>query len=405
MNKTSPGYRLVITAILFNAMIVSPSFAASKAKVVKPQMAGRTAVTPSNTILNGTGAPKTSLGINGDFYIDTKVMNFYGPKTNGHWPIAINLRGRTGLTGAAGTSGNNGKSGANVLAAGPQGSPGATGPKGDVGATGAKSEIGATGAKGEIGASGSAGLSGIKGDTGSPGSAGSPGAKGETGASGFPGATGNAGANGVQGPIGATGLAGATGSQGPIGATGLAGATGSQGPIGATGLAGATGLQGLSGAQGLQGNPGATGAGGANGATGPSNLYVIPISIWTLSTSSAGTGSDSVAFGNLVAGKSYKVSIIVHGVQRTANSYFGAELRLTSIDSSASYEIAVIDNRYYASSSYLHRYTFIIEGTVVVGATNTSLVVRVIDGAGVTGGVESMTLSGRANLQLVGQVS
>jgi hypothetical protein len=353
---------------------------------VKPQMAGRTAVTPSNTILNGTGAPKTSLGINGDFYIDTKVMNFYGPKTNGHWPIAINLRGRTGLTGAAGTSGNNGKSGANVLAAGPQGSPGATGPKGDVGATGAKSEIGATGAKGEIGASGSAGLSGIKGDTGSPGSAGSPGAKGETGASGFPGATGNAGANGVQGPIGATGLAGATGSQGPIGATGLAGATGSQGPIGATGLAGATGLQGLSGAQGL-------------------HLYVIPISIWTLSTSSAGTGSDSVAFGNLVAGKSYKVSIIVHGVQRTANSYFGAELRLTSIDSSASYEIAVIDNRYYASSSYLHRYTFIIEGTVVVGATNTSLVVRVIDGAGVTGGVESMTLSGRANLQLVGQVS
>jgi hypothetical protein len=80
-------------------------------------------------------------------------------------------------------------------------------------------------------------------------------------------------------------------------------------------------------------------------------------------------------------------------------------LRSTSLDGSISYDGAVIDNKAFVASSFIHRYTFMIEGTVVVGATDTSLIVRIIDGGGVTGGPEAMTLSGRATLQLVGQVS
>lgn len=43
-------------------------------------------------ILNGTGAPSNSLGIDGDFYLDIEVVggrpkyHLYGPKTNGSWP-------------------------------------------------------------------------------------------------------------------------------------------------------------------------------------------------------------------------------------------------------------------------------------------------------------------------------
>jgi hypothetical protein len=44
-------------------------------------------------ILNGTGAPPNSLGIDGDFYIDTNLNKIYGPKTNGDWPEAVNLGG------------------------------------------------------------------------------------------------------------------------------------------------------------------------------------------------------------------------------------------------------------------------------------------------------------------------
>ena len=42
--------------------------------------AGRTPTPVLNTILSGKGAPKSSLGSNGDFYIDQKSFNFYGPK-------------------------------------------------------------------------------------------------------------------------------------------------------------------------------------------------------------------------------------------------------------------------------------------------------------------------------------
>jgi len=38
-----------------------------------------------NTILNGDDIPLSSLGSDGDFYIDTQSQSIYGPKTSGNW--------------------------------------------------------------------------------------------------------------------------------------------------------------------------------------------------------------------------------------------------------------------------------------------------------------------------------
>jgi hypothetical protein len=51
-----------------------------------------------NSVLNGTGVPSNSLGVNGDFYIDTAANEIYGPKTAGAWASGINLVGSDGLS-------------------------------------------------------------------------------------------------------------------------------------------------------------------------------------------------------------------------------------------------------------------------------------------------------------------
>ena len=44
-------------------------------------------------LLNGVGAPSPSLGINGDFYLNTSNMNLYGPKTDSGWGTPTDLVG------------------------------------------------------------------------------------------------------------------------------------------------------------------------------------------------------------------------------------------------------------------------------------------------------------------------
>ena len=137
--------------------------------------AGRANAAATNTIRSGNGVPAVSLGIDGDFYIDLKTMNFYGPKANKRWPIPTSLRGPAGATGPSGIDGKNG-----TTASATAGAAGATGPAGPAGP---KGETGATGAKGETGAAGAAGTgsAGPKGDTGAQGPAGP---KGDAGAAG-----------------------------------------------------------------------------------------------------------------------------------------------------------------------------------------------------------------------------
>ena len=162
-NKGLLALSIVLALVLAPTAIAAPN--------LSNKAAGRTGTTTVNTILSGVGVPSKNLGINGDFYIDTKNANLYGPKTNGVWKLTTSLRalptkanptvpGATATTGAAGTAGA-----AGVI--GPRGLPGATGEKGATGTAGLPGIAGANGLPGAAGAPGTAGAPGAAGTNGS----------------------------------------------------------------------------------------------------------------------------------------------------------------------------------------------------------------------------------------------
>lgn len=173
--------RILITVL---ALTVSQSIINSSTSFA----AGRNPAQVSNTILNGKGVPKSALGVDGDFYIDTRSLLLYGPKTKGKWPTPVNLQGPTGPAGSDGKNGSDARTVTASTQSGPAGPQGAAGPAGPAGAPG---PAGAQGEKGE---------KGEKGDPGLPGAHGAPGAAGATGAQ------GPQGAQGVPGPQGAAGI-------------------------------------------------------------------------------------------------------------------------------------------------------------------------------------------------------
>ena len=360
---------IVVSALALSTFSIPSSYAANKTQLFKPSKAGRISTVVANTILSGVTPPKPVNGIDGDFYIDTKTMFFYGPKIKSHWPSPTSLRGPQGQSGANGSNGTDAKQSANVVAAGAQGLAGSAGPKGEPGAQGV---AGLAGPKGETGVAGASGASGLPGANGLPGSSGSQGAQGP------PGAQGGTGGPGAQGGTGGPGAQGAQGAQGGTGPTGTPGAVGTQGGTGPT---------------------------GTPGAIGPSNVYVIPIPTWNLSTATGGIGADSVQFGTLFANKSYRYSIIVHGVTSVPNSYFGVSVKAGPLSVPTPFESAVYENRAYVGAAFVHRYSFLINGTVVVGDADSWLKVSVVDGGGATSGASAMALAGQAIIQLVGQVT
>ena len=187
-----------ISVILVLA-ITTTFFIPSSIAATKPKAAGRSSTAVINTILNGKGAPSNALGINGDFYIDTRSLLISGPKTNGKWPSSRSLQGANGVNGI---DGKNGSAAKNVTTASTVAGP--VGPQG---------ERGEKGVEGAAGTSGSAGAAGVPGATGAIGPAGSTGPAG----SGSPGANGTNGTNGTNGGAGSTGLTGARGETGTVG--------------------------------------------------------------------------------------------------------------------------------------------------------------------------------------------
>jgi hypothetical protein len=145
-----------------------------------------------NTLLNGKGAPSKSIGIDGDFYIDTRSLLISGPKTKGKWPTARSMQGANGVNGSNGADGRNGNDAKSVTTAST-----VSGPVGPQGQTGAKGADGANGGTGPAGATGPVGATGS-------GSAGSQGAAGSNGSNGSPGSTGLTGARGETGTVGPT---------------------------------------------------------------------------------------------------------------------------------------------------------------------------------------------------------
>jgi hypothetical protein len=178
--------RFVAVSVLLTSTLISIPYSSA---------AGRSTSAVVNTILNGKGAPKSSLGIDGDFYIDTRSLLLYGPKTKGKWPTPQSIQGPTGPAGSDGRNGNDGKAVATNVSA----------------VTGAQGPVGPQGEKGE------------KGDPGAPGAMGPAGPAGASGSMGPAGPSGANGSNGAQGPAGPTGATGAAGAQGPKGETGTVG--------------------------------------------------------------------------------------------------------------------------------------------------------------------------------------
>ena len=103
------------------------------------------------TILNGSGAPSSGTGSDGDFFIDIAADAIYGPKTAGTWGSPTSLIGPLGPAGADGADGAAG-------ATGPQGPQGPAGPQGDAGPAGATGPQGPAGATGATGPQGPAGV-------------------------------------------------------------------------------------------------------------------------------------------------------------------------------------------------------------------------------------------------------
>ena len=301
----------LLLTTLFSASAIPISVAANK-----PKSAGRTSNTIANTILNGKGAPLSTLGINGDFYIDTRSLLIYGPKKSNKWPLPQSLQGPIGATGADGKNGSEGKTLSNTSAvAGPTGSPGEKGDKG---------EKGETGSAGVSGAPGSAGLTGAKGDTGLTGATGAPGS--------------------------GSGTPGATGAQGPIGNTG---ATGANGAKGETGTAGSDGIKGET---------------GTVGATGPSNVYRGSISFSDIS-GGAGT-SQTATLSGFRSGSSYilDIAIVVYQPTRNVDTLMPLGLIISNNLGTASiwYNYQTLKGRSYRSGVTSERYEYTVLAQVVL---------------------------------------
>jgi len=135
------GSKSLIAITIAATLALIPSAIAAPKTTSKA--AGRITTPVVNTILNGVGIPAKTIGINGDFYIDTKNLNLYGPKIKGAWKTGTSLK----QTDTKSITTVNGEVGAT----------GDKGPQGDKGDKGATGSTGATGSAGSPGAAGAAG--------------------------------------------------------------------------------------------------------------------------------------------------------------------------------------------------------------------------------------------------------
>jgi hypothetical protein len=362
------GSKSLIAITIATTLAITPSAIAAPKTTVKA--AGRVVTTVVNTILSGAALPTKAIGIDGDFYIDTKNLNLYGPKIKGVWKIATSLKQAElkSVTTVVGEQGGIGATGA----------PGPQGDKGDKGATGN------TGANGSVGLTGASGATGAKGNDGA------------TGASGFSGATG------ATGLIGATGPAGATGLKGDTGLTGATGAAGAKGDTGLTGLTGAKGDTGTAGAKGDTGIAGAKGDTGTAGAEGVSNAKFNSLPNIALNTTSAGANGSSNFFTVAELGN-YTFQVLISGVvSKTDDLNFTAEIISGG---------TAIDNQFVVSSAAVistsgtpgRRYSLVATGVVSNVAPGTIFGVRIsLDTAAATG--FTIYFSGRALINKVGSI-
>lgn len=277
------------------------------------------------SILNGTTDPIATIGNDGDFYLNTTLFKFFGPKAGGNWGTPVSLAGPKGANGKDGTNGIDGIDGTALLHA-------TTSPTTDLGSEGdffintstyelygpksktswgtAISLIGPAGADGKDGvdgkdgAAGKDGINGVDGTNGADGSDGKDGLDGRTILNGTNAPLATQGNNGdlylnaltatLYGPK----TAGAWGT-----GIGLIGASGANGKDGANGTDGVNGTNGINGADGrtiLSGNTNPTAITGSDGdffLNTSTQMLFGPKSggAWNTGVSLVGTGIQSTA--------------------------------------------------------------------------------------------------------------
>ena len=452
------GKIALVVVTLIATLISSPqAFSSNKTSIVIKK-AGRSATSIPNTILSGNGIPAKTTGIDGDFYIDIKNANLYGPKTKGVWKLATSLRipalpaidgavgtkgntGEQGATGAAGTNGaagsigltgTNGVNGAPgapgaIGATGITGATGSNGLKGDtgnVGATGARGEAGIAGTKGDIGATGNTGSSGAKGDTGLAGSNGADGTNGTNGAvgaagtNGLKGDTGNTGANGVKGDTGATGpdgIQGIQGVQGIGGNTGVDGTNGSQGIQGIQGIQGDAGIDGGQGIQGSGGNPGVDGTNGSQGIQGIQGIkgdagisitYWASITMFSFATDIEGNIQDSGIFFRMQQNSNYSFEILMNGLlplTSTEDYKINATIVCSVGCSSLQQYVVLSDSINNANNMNNRQFGIRILGVIANGAETPDLRIRLSIRTATTN-TSAVMFSGKALINKVGSI-
>jgi hypothetical protein len=347
------GNRFFVAITLITSLAILPSAIAGEKASNKA--AGPSPTTVVNTILSGAGVPSKTLGINGDFYIDTKNLNLYGPKTKGVWKVTTSLRPKEPVA-------------ASVVV-------GDTGPAGATGATGQQGDKGDKGITGEKGATGASGLQGDKGFTGATGFTGSTGATGTTGASGLKGETGTAGTTGSQGIQGAKGD---TGSQGIQGIKGDAGATGGKGD---TGLSGGTGAQGVAGIS-------------------VAKFVTLPSATLAITT---GDNATSQTFFTADTDGNYTFEVIVVGVVNSSDSFnLNAEIVVGNSAITNQFAIAASANS-FANKISGRQYGFTVIGAVANVSAGAIFALRITNEFPVSGGTP-IAFNGRALVNKVGSI-
>ena len=340
---------LLATTLAISLAILPSAIAVDK---TSSKAAGPSPTTVVNTILSGSGAPAKTLGINGDFYIDTKNLNLYGPKTKGVWKIATSLKVKDVPVVA------------NVI-----------GESGAIGQTGAK---GATGDKGATGATGAQGIQGLTGPIG---------------------VTGLAGASGATGSAGTPGVAGAKGDTGAQGSQGASGASGASGSAGTPGVAGA---KGDAGAQGIQGVKGETGTTGAQGDSGASVVKFATVPAGTLTITTAGNSISQTFFTAETAGN-YTFEVIVVGIANFSETFkLNAEIVIGNSAIVNQFAIAA-DANSYANRTLGRQYGFTVIGAAADISAGAIFAIRITNQVALSGGTP-INFTGRALVQKVGSI-
>jgi len=357
-------------AIAATLATTPPAMAAPKTIL---KAAGRAVTTVVNTILCGAGIPTKATGIDGDFYIDTKNANLYGPKTKGVWKIATSLK--------------------------------QSDPKSVSNTVGEQVVIGAAGPQGEKGDKGATGNTGAAGSAGSPGAAGAKGASGIDGAAGLPGAAGSAGAKGDAGVAGASGSTGSPGSAGAKGDAGTAGAKGDTGTTGAKGDAGTAGAKGDTGTTGAKGDTGTTGAKGDTGTTGAAGVSVSKFSGFSFITFSTGINGNNLTsnFITITETGNYTFEVLASAlISNDENLNFSGEIVSGGVPIDAQYSIssaAVLG----VSPTLSRRYSILVSGVASNVAVGTSFGIKITL---ITSAQSPMSISfgGRALINKVGSI-